>query len=767
VTRGSSGSRLRAVKGGGGLTVAVPGVGSVAERAAVFGGEARGALPVWLTSFVGRGGELAAVGELLVRSRLVTLTGPAGVGKTRLAVEVARRRAVGRGAAVVFVDLAPVGDGSEVALRIADAVRLQGSRGDLLGGLVHALGGVRQLLLLDNCEQVVDGCAQVTASLLGECPRLRVLATSREALRLDGEAVLPVEPLPLEEARRLFVERARAKGASVEVARDAAVGGLCRRLDGIPLALELAAARAAAISPGEMLELLDDRFSLLSAGSRLAVSRHRTLRGAVEWSYELLEPGERGLFARLAVFSGSFTAASAGAVAEANLEGLASLVEKSMVHAFSIAGGPTRYRLLETLRAYALERLGATGEEPVLRRRLLEHLLERAQRGWRERPFALPEACVLAFGDDLDDLRAAARWSIDEAPEAGLSLLGHTPWVWFRMAGSDGLALAVRLLGLHPARDSDRALGLMTAGFCAMTNMDHAAAAGYFDEAQELARELDRVDIDAWCEHPRGASAMLTGRLADAARLQERAMELAVSLDDQVLAGRATVLRAAVDYLRGDHSPARALLGQALEALEPVDDPWGQGLCHNYFGLSHKATGDERDARRHLTSAIGLLSAARDVNILGQSLAAYAVLLVRSEPGRALRIASATVAGGRDRRYAPWTIADLESVRAAGQAALGQPAAEHEWEAGATQSLAEAAELVLKHSTPKPRTAGTLTEREAQVAALVADGLSNAMIAARLHLSERTIENHVAHALAKTGGRNRAELAAWITTHAG
>ena len=260
---------------------------------------------------------------------------------------------------------------------------------------------------------------------------------------------------------------------------------------------------------------------------------------------------------------------------------------------------------------------------------------------------------------------------------------------------------------------------------------------------------------------------MLTGRLEDAARLQERAIELAVTLDDQVLAGRATVLRGAVEHLRGDHSAARALLDQALEALEPVDDPWGQGLCHNYYALSHKATGDVRDAQRHLTSAIGLLSAARDVNILGQSLAAYAVLQLRSNPGRALRIASATVTGGRDRRYAPWTIADLQSVRAAGQAALGQPAAEHEWEAGATLSLADAAELVLKQSTRKPRTAGRLTEREAQVAALVADGLSNAMIAARLHLSERTIENHVAHALAKTGGRNRAELAAWITTHTG
>jgi predicted ATPase/DNA-binding NarL/FixJ family response regulator len=720
-----------------------------------------------LSSFIGRGGELAAVGELLVRSRLVTLTGPAGVGKTRLAVEVARRRVGGRDAAVVFVDLAPVGDSSEVALRIADAMRLQGSRGDLLGGLVHALGGVRQLLLLDNCEQVVDGCARVTAALLGECPRLRVLATSREALRLDGESLLVVEPLPLDEARRLFVERARAKGASPDVARDAAVGELCRRLDGIPLALELAAARAAAISPGEMLQLLEDRFSLLSAGSRLAASRHRTLRGAIEWSHGLLEPGERRLFARLAVFSGSFTAESAGAVAEAKLDGLAALVEKSMVHAFSIAGGPTRFRLLETLRAFALERLDAAGEEPLLRRRLLAHLLERAEGGWRERPFALPEACVLGFGDDLDDLRAAVRWSIDEAPDVGLRLLGHTPWVWFRMAGSDGLALAVALLGLHPARDSDRALGLMTAGFCAMTNMDHAAAAGYFDEAQELAHERDRVDIDAWCEHPRGASAMLTGRLADAARLQERAIELAVALDDQVLAGRATVLRGAVEHLRGDHSAARAMLRQALEALEPVDDPWGQGLCHNYYGLSHKATGDVRDAQRHLTSAIALLSAARDVNILGQSLAAYAVLLVRSNPGRALRIASATVAGGRDRRYAPWTITDLQSIRAAGQAALGQLAAEREWEAGATLSLADAAALVLKHSTPKARTAGALTEREAQVAALVADGLSNAMIAARLHLSERTIENHVAHALAKTGGRNRAELASWITTHTG
>jgi non-specific serine/threonine protein kinase len=465
------------------------------------------------------------------------------------------------------------------------------------------------------------------------------------------------------------------------------------------------------------------------------------------------------------VFSGSFSAATASAVAGADVVGLTGLVDKSMVHAVCVAGQVTRYRLLETLRAYALEQLRAMGGEPVLRRRLLEHFSARAECAWLERPVVLPEASLLEFGDDLDDLRTAVRWSIDERPDAGLRLLGLTHWVWWRVAGSDGLALAMWLLALHPARDSDRAWGLMTAGLCATSQMDHDAVSGFLSEAQEIARELDRTDIDAWCEQARGASAFLSGRLDDAARLEERALELALSIDDQILAGRTTVALGIVEYLRGEHPAARALFDQALETLEAQDDVWGQGLCHNHYGLSLKTTGDERAARAHLVRSVGLLAQARDVNVLGQSLAASAVLMARSDPRRALRIASATVARGRDRTYAPWTLADLETVRATGQAVLGQRAAEREWDAGAALSLTDAAELGLRRSTPKPATVGGLSKREAEVAALVADGLSNAMIAARLQLSERTIENHVAHALAKTGGRNRAELAAWIIAH--
>ncbi|MFU8871760.1 BTAD domain-containing putative transcriptional regulator [Micromonospora sp. SL4-19] len=456
-------------------------------------------LPGQLTSFVGREAELRRVGELLGVGRLVTLHGPGGAGKTRLAVEAATRY----GGEVRLVELAAVASGADVAAALLAALDL---RDTALGGragprdaadrLVAALAGRRLLLVLDNCEHVVADAARLAARLLGAAPLLRVLATSREPLGVPGEALCPVTGLPVpsgaatpELAReypavRLFVDRAAdvAPGFAVDADTVGPVLRICRTLDGLPLAIELAAARLRALPLAEVAARLDDRFRLLSRGSRVAEPRHQTLRAVVRWSWDLLDETERRLAGRLSVFAGSADLAAVericGPLGADVVDVLSGLVDKSLVEA---AGG--RFRMLETVRAFAAEQLAEAGEAEQLRQAHVAYFLDLARTGDARLRGPRQLEWLRRLDDDRDDLHAALRQSVAAGETgSGLRLVAALTFYWW-LRGLRGEAAAVagqlvdRLDGPPPGLAEEYALCLLVASLGGVTPRDVEPAA--------------------------------------------------------------------------------------------------------------------------------------------------------------------------------------------------------------------------------------------------------------------------------------------------
>ncbi|GFJ78271.1 BTAD domain-containing putative transcriptional regulator [Phytohabitans houttuyneae] len=408
-------------------------------------------LPATLTSFVGRDDDVTKVTKVIAESRLTTLIGPGGAGKTRLAMESGRAMLDQAPDGVWLVEFAPLTDGAELASIVLSTLGLReyplvSGRGqmpqesvDALTRLQGALGDRRALLILDNCEHLVAAAAPLAESLLVRCPHLRVLATSREPLGITGEALFPVEPLALPPdgvaaadalaypAVRLFADRAAAVRPRLTVTD--AVVEICRALDGMPLAIELAAARLRALTPEQVAVRLTDRFRLLNAGSRTALPRHQTLRGVIDWSWELLDDAERALWCRLAVFSGS---ASLPAIEEVcggeALDELAALVDKSLV----VADPDGRYRMLETIKAYGLERLGESGLTQATRRAHARYFLRLARSADRHLRSRAQVEWLARLDADHDNVHAAARWAI-AAGEARLAVgfAAALGWYWW------------------------------------------------------------------------------------------------------------------------------------------------------------------------------------------------------------------------------------------------------------------------------------------------------------------------------------------------
>jgi predicted ATPase len=469
-----------------------------------------GNLPALLTSFIGRDDELAFVAKALDGSRLVTLTGTGGVGKTRLALQVAADVLPSFPDGAWLCELAAASDRDSMLQVVAIALGFTPRQGVALAhGIAEFIGGKRALLILDNCEHLLDASASLAATLLAGCPNARVLATSREPLEVEGERVnrirslaapdagAPAEELVRVDAARLFLDRAEAAGVELNVAASAgAIGEICRRLDGIPLAIELAAARVIALSPAEIAAHLDERFRLLTGGRRAAVERHQTLRATVDWSYSLLGETERRVFDRLGVFPATFDAAAAKAVAAGDdiedwdvVDALTGLVAKSMLVADPSLEGTTRFQMLETLRHYARERLDASGSSDDRRRRHACHfagLAEQVGAGlktpqdhlWRERTLV-----------ELDNFRAAVFWGLDSHRDADaelalriiayLSISGD--WNWNGVAVGAWAEQAVEC-----ARSGDpryRGLIIATAAANAFYRGDFALGRSLFPEA--------------------------------------------------------------------------------------------------------------------------------------------------------------------------------------------------------------------------------------------------------------------------------------------
>jgi predicted ATPase/class 3 adenylate cyclase/DNA-binding CsgD family transcriptional regulator len=549
-------------------------------------------LPAQLTSFVGRAAQISDIRQILLANRLVTLTGAGGVGKTRLAIQVAGQIATEFGDGAWYVDLAPITDPDLVPVTMAGALGQADQPGrSATDTLVRAVADRRMLVLLDNCEHLLGAVATLASSLLCACPGLTLLATSREPIGVPGEVTWQVPSLSLDdEAIELFVDRARRVRPGFTVADDAidAVREICRRLDGMPLAIELAAARVRALSLDEIMDSLHDRFRLLTGGGRTAVRRQQTLRASVDWSHALLTEPERVLFRRLAVFLGGFDLAAARVVAGGTevesyqvLDQLTLLVDKSLVVADD-AGGRTRYRLLETVRQYALEKLGESGEADAVRARhrdyytAMAHQLDApAETGhlWR----------VEQAEAEIDNLRAAFVWSRETANvDRALQIASSLQPLWLtRGRLREGLGWIDEALG-----DLDTVDGEVAPAVLARALADAALLDGWLGLPERREQASEALTIARRLDDPALLVRALTACCGTAAFSPEQAaayfteaIELARATGDKWRLTQLLGFQAYAAMMAGDANAALAAGEEGRELADGIGDRFALGLC--------------------------------------------------------------------------------------------------------------------------------------------------------------------------------------------
>jgi predicted ATPase/class 3 adenylate cyclase len=590
-------------------------------------------LPRQLSSFIGRDAEIDAARVRLDGSALVTLTGTGGVGKTRLAIEIGAHLLSSYPDGVWLVELASMTDEELVDEAVATTLRVKQHRNlAIVDATAEAIGDQRMLVILDNCEHVLGPVARLLDGLLPRCSNLRVLATSREALGVQGELLLAVPSLTLPgadseirdvgalaqyDAVRLFIDRARAvaPGFAITPANAEAVAQICRRLDGIPLAMELAASRVRSLPPAQIAARLDARFSLLTGGSRTALPRHRTLRAAMDWSFDLLSQPERELLPRLSVFSGSFSLEAAEAVVaddvvpgERVLDVLHHLVERSLLLADPGGGSDARFRMLETIRDYAQERLAATGGVEPLRDRHRDWFVDLVDRA---RPAffsgAVQPEWIARLAADHDNLRAALRWAHDDPDGAGSELaLASGMWRFWEIRGdleegSLWLSRAIDRVGADASPLS--ASALTGAGVLAAHRGELDLAAAYHEASLELNRKLGgAIAIASACNNL--ASVAIERNDLDRARaLYTESIALSAPLNPHGTAFT-TINLADLTARDGDDAEADRLLAECLALFEQVGDQWGVAYASTRLGTTARRRGDLETARQRFADAV-------------------------------------------------------------------------------------------------------------------------------------------------------------------
>ncbi|WP_086668077.1 ATP-binding protein [Lentzea kentuckyensis] len=740
-------------------------------------------LPLELSSFVGRRHEVGEVKRLLSTSRLVTLTGPGGVGKTRLAIEVSRavHRAFPDG--VVLVELDELRDAELVANSVALAVGMREAGLTSVEMLVSYLSSRRLLLVLDNSEHLVDAVAELSSALLQHCPELRILATSREWLGIAGEAVMPVPPLAGSEAVTLFAERAASVrlGFTVNSANGDVVAEICQRLDGLPLAIELAAARVRALSEKDILGRLLDQPPALSAGQRLLPARQQTLRSCIEWSHGLCTERERLLWARLSVFAGGFeldavedVCSGAGLAVEDVLTTVSSLLDKSILVAEQ-HGDVMRYRMLETIREFGVERLEHTGEHAELLRRHRDFhlgLIERANDDW-----VSPRQAIWFSRLDREhaNVQTAVDYCLKEPGELDaafrmLAGLFHFYW-WGRGWAREGRLWLARALDRPSPPSAARARALLTDGSL-------SAADGQFDVSRRRladARADDEILTDpaiaafaCWVE---GSVDLYSGALPAAIAVFEQG--LAVLPPGVEVPRRLDLMlsySSAVGLL-GDVANATACHEEWLRLTEPAGECFHRAYALWAMGLFAMAQGDHDRAAGLYRESIRLRRDIRDLTGIGWS--TESLSWVESALGHAE--AAVTLLGAADRI---WEIMGRplstyqhlypyhEQAERVERERLGDKGFEETFGRGRAMSVDELIAFSLNEqpvAAPPAEAPALLTRREREIAGLIAEGLTSREIADRLVISVRTVETHTEHILAKLGVRSRVQVATWVS----
>ena len=749
-----------------------------------------GRLPGELTEFVGRRAELARVRDALEGARLVTLTGPGGIGKTRLALRVAS------GAGRAFDDgvwLAELGGLRDPGLVVDEVARSFGlsdrSVRWAVASLADYLQARRVLLVLDQCEHLADACAVLADALLRSCPGLRILATSRHVLGVAGEVTVPVPPMPVPaiddpnepgellrfEAVRLFAERAAAvlPGFAVDAANGAAVAGVCRVLDGIPLALELAAVRLRSLAPEQIQARLGSRFQLLSGGGPTGAPHHRTLQATLEWSYELLTEPEQAMWRRVSVFAGSFdldaaeTVCSVGRVGAGQVADLVdALVAKSIL--LRRGRGTARYRLLDTIAEFGLAKLRGRGNERRLR---LRHRAYYAALAARQEAFGPGRAeWISALDADHENLRAALRFCLSEPGGAAAGAqIACDLWRYWETHGhlTEGRrVLAALLERLGQTSPAPRALWV--AGFLAMVQGDMSTARTLLEAGLSAARLLGDRNAEAWALSFLGYVTYSLGQEQDGQARVESAIRLHEETGNQIGVALALAQAGFIRLCSGEPRMAADLYTHCARVSESSGNVWYQTYAQWAVGVATWMLGDPGTAAASVRDALAVMRRADDP--IGVALCLDALAWIAASQDETAR--SLTLLAAADRAWetipAPLPCGlGPHHDEALGAARKVLPAAEYRAARakGNTMDPAEAIAFALGESPrpgPAARRAGPrLTRREQDVAALVAQGMSNSQIAASLVISVRTVETHVAHIMDKLGCSTRAQIAAW------
>jgi predicted ATPase/DNA-binding NarL/FixJ family response regulator len=759
-----------------------------------------GNLPIELTSFVDRRSELTELRRMLSASPLVTVTGPGGIGKTRLVVRSAAsvRRAFPDG--VWLVELSELEDPSLLDHAVFNVLGvLETSTQDPRQRLAQYLAGRRLLLLLDGCEHVVEAVAGLADALLRRCPDLRILATSREPLGIDGETILRLTPLAVPDPDRqhsrersarfaavtLFTERAGAAVSDFDVTdqNHAAVVRICHRLDGLPLAIELAAARLGALSPEQIADRLADRYQLLTTGSRAAPTRHQTMRLCVDWSYHLCLPAEQVLWARLSAFAGGFELDAAESICafgdlptEAILDVVAGLVDKSILTREE-SGPGLRFRLLETLRDYGSEKLDEAGgfaEYAALRRRHRDWYLQlvlQAERDWIGRS-------QVALIDRLDrehaNLRAALNFSLTESGEASAGLVvarALYPYWISRGLLDEGRRWIERALALTDGPGQARVEALYSAAGLAGMQGDVSAASALVQECREVGERLGNPLALANVAHAEGVLGLFTGDLSGAAIGLERAVDGYRASGDLNRLVDALIWLALANGLLGKGAQAVACHEQVLAITEPRGEAWFQSYSLWACGL---AAWQQSDLERAADLLMESLRLKREVtDLLGSVWCMEALAFIASaeqhKPRAAVLLGAAAALShesGTPSATFPALLPAYATCIEDTRRVLGQQAYETAFAQGKRMSLAGAVAYALgeQGKATEPRV-GTqiLTRREREIAELVTQGMTNKEIASRLVISARTVAGHVEHILTKLGFKSRVQIAGWVS----
>ncbi|NUW43812.1 ATP-binding protein [Nonomuraea rhodomycinica] len=752
-------------------------------------------LPAELTSFVGRRHDIAEVKRLLAGSRLVTLVGVGGVGKSRLALRVAAevQRAFPDG--VYLIELAALESPGVLAQALIESLRIMDhSSREPMEVLTDHLRERQTLMVLDNCEHLRRDCAVLAATLVRAAPGLRILATSRQALGAAGEQTMVVPALPVPrtngtrpggepaerfDAMRLFAERAQAVVPDFEITDDnrETVARICRGLDGIPLAIELAAVRLRVISADQLLARLEDRFGLLTTGSRARLPRQQTLRALIDYSHALCTEQEQLLWARLSVFSGSVDLEAAehvcsgdGIAPEDIVDVITGLVDKSIL-VREEHGPMVRFRLMETIRQYGRDRLRESGEEAELRRRHRAWYVDLATRMHHEWFGPAQVTWYQRMRLEHDNLRSALDHCLCTPGEAqqGMVLAAALRFYWIAAdAPREARRWLDDLLAADPAPVPARLWALGVDARIAVLQSDFAVAAALLKEYRELARTLGDDTAEGGAAYVEGLAALLQSDLPEAERLLDAALACGRGAGDDMLVANALIYLGTTRSLLGRPAEAVGSFEECLSLCETREERWFRSYTLWTYGIEAWKQGDTRRAVEMERAAIRLKEPFKDP--LGIALCAEALAWMAAGEGDGRR--AATLLGGLEeirRGFGGPLFGSLsiyhEACEEAARAAVGDRSFETAFRKGKAMSSAEVVAYALRDAGRGDERRGEsspLTQREMEIARLVARGMSNKAIAASLVIAQRTAEGHVENILSKLGFSSRVQIASWV-----